>query len=223
MKTTLLATTGLAAAIALSLSVHAQSMPGTAMPGEAPRSTEPADVLRHGRVEAGPTAQPVRDSASRMAQAARRADGADAGREPQLLLDEAQRALDSGNWPLATELVERAQTAMLNRHVGPSGPGGGQDAEALRATSAATAALSTRNRGQAQDALRTARNAAARLSDLAMTGADASIGGAAAGGPGTSMPAPAMTPPASAPGATPQPGMGASGGWGMQGTPGTLR
>ncbi len=236
----LLATTALGLGLAWGLPAGAQMtetpgagtrpMPGSQVPGsqapgqQAPGGRDTLPMARGAGTTAGPGA--VRDHAREtmpatgtapaqggMAAAARRADQAQAGRDPARLLDEAARALRGGNWAMATEMAERAQTSLLNAHVQSGG-----DTDALRAAGRATAALQSRNRAEAQGALEEARGAATRTAqqDPARPGM-AQPGMGAAPVPGSAMGSPGMderermrNAPGMGAGATtlPQPGMG---------------
>jgi hypothetical protein len=171
----------------LALPAAAQTMQGQTMPGaakpaatstDAPRSGAPSEILRHSREQAAPTSQRSLGSTAEMGLAARRADSEAGARQPARLLDEAQRAFDRGNWSLATELTERAQTSLLNEHV-QSGAG----TDTLRAVGEAGAALNARDRSRARDALRNARSVAAQEA-ARPSAATGSMGGAAMPGQG---------------------------------------
>jgi hypothetical protein len=166
MRIALLAATALGGALLLAAPAGAQ-MSGNP---DAPRSAAPDDVLRHSRDQAAPAPMRPAGSAAVLGEAARRADAAVTGREPARLLDGAGRAVEAGNWALATELVERAQTTLLNEHVQTGGGGAvGGNPEALRSVGQAASAVNARDRARARSAIAAARNAAAQGSGIAQS------------------------------------------------------
>jgi hypothetical protein len=203
MRISPLAAAGLGAALLVGMPAQGQMASPMAQgtgSSDAPRSTAPSDVLRHSREQAVPPAGRSPGSTSAMNQAARRADAAVAVREPGRLLEEAGRAVDAGNWVLANELVERAQTTLLNEHVQSGGGGAiGGSPEALRAVSEAGAAVNSRNRSRARTAINEARTIIARAGDApGMAGSQPTAAGAR---PGAGMTTGATGGPAMSPGA----------------------
>jgi hypothetical protein len=100
-------------------------------------------------------------------------------REISGLLRQADQAVASGNWTRANEMLERAQTTVLNAHGGSAG--GGQGAIGLPNFDEARQAIAGRNRAEARRALQ----AVMSDSSAAMgSGADAGRMAAQGGGGG---------------------------------------
>jgi hypothetical protein len=80
------------------------------------------------------------------------------GRDVEALLRQADAAVGRGNWVQATELVERAETSLLNTHVlGSNTAESGQtQGQALSSVGEARAAISRRDRNRARSALQAA-------------------------------------------------------------------
>jgi hypothetical protein len=172
-------------------------------------------------VAAPAAAQMGRGSATDYERAARGADGAALPREAATLLREAERAAGAGNWRLANELVERAETSLLNRHAGIGGAEAARTGPALGAVAEARRAVSMRDRGMAMEALRTAQAESSRMEQplAAAPGADPARGMPGAPGAMGAPGAPDMT---GAPGAMPPAGGGgAAGTAGAAGAAGT--
>lgn len=109
---------------------------------------------------AGPAGEPARGTVDRTSAAPTSTTGIVA------YLEQADQALQRGSWSRAGELVERAETALLNRHTAPGSGSvemGMEEGRALQAAAAARTALRERDRAAAAQALRNARSLTAQI------------------------------------------------------------
>jgi hypothetical protein len=142
--------TALGAALLFAPPIAAQTMqggPGGAMPhGGAPHGAMPHAAMPRA---AGP------GDATGMMQ----------GRDVEALLRQAEAAVGRGNWAQATELVERAETSLLNTHVLGSNTveSGHVQGQALGSVGRAREAIARRDRAGARSALQTAVADAGRV------------------------------------------------------------
>ncbi|HEV7264049.1 MAG TPA: hypothetical protein VGN83_03905 [Falsiroseomonas sp.] len=91
-------------------------------------------------------------------------------------LEQADQALQRNSWSRAGELVELAETALLNRHTRPGAGSvemGMEEGRALQAAVAARSAIRERDRAAAAEALRNARSLTAQIGQDSATGTDA--------------------------------------------------
>lgn len=107
-----------------------------------------------GRSGTSPSAAPQHHQGMRSSD-----DMAAGQREVPDLLRQADQAVASGNWTRANEMLERAQTTVLNAHGGSAI--GGQGAVGLRNFDEARQAIASRNRAEARRALQSAASDAA--------------------------------------------------------------
>ncbi|WP_372617078.1 hypothetical protein [Falsiroseomonas sp.] len=119
---------------------------------------------------AGPAGDPPRSAANR--------DAATPARPALIVgyLEQADQALQRNSWSRAGELVERAETALLNRHTRPGAGSvemGMEEGRALQAAAAARAAIRERDRAAAAEALRNARSLTAQIGQASASGAGA--------------------------------------------------
>lgn len=127
------------------------------------------------------------------------------------LLTQANQALSRGNWKQATDLLERAETSLLNIHSAPgvgTREAGMQEGRALRAVNEARTAAANRNRRGATEALQTAQAEASRIGESSLAGSTGgTTGGMQQGMQGGMAPHGMTTHGMATPGMGAQPGM----------------
>ncbi|HZF77080.1 MAG TPA: hypothetical protein VE033_14740 [Acetobacteraceae bacterium] len=169
MRTTLLAAT----AMMLALPAAAQQ---SQVPNNIVDPRTPQEVQQHiqffqqnpnAAVPGGPNTQG--GSSGGLSQA----DAAELRRSIGRLLTQANQALSRGNWNQATDLLERAETSLLNIHSAPgvgTREAGMQEGRALRAVNEARTAAASRNRRGATEALQTAQAETSRIGESSLAG-----------------------------------------------------
>lgn len=186
MRTTLLAATAMMLAL-----------PAAAQPSQVPNNIvdprTPQEVQQHiqffqqnpnAAVPGGPNTQAGAQGAGTSGGMSQ-ADASELRRSIGGLLTQANQALSRGNWNQATDLLERAETALLNIHSAPgmgTREAGMQEGRTLRAVNEARTAAASRNRRGATQALQTAQAEASRIGESSLAG---STGGTQQGGMGT--------------------------------------